>query len=118
MPKQRNPKSDFEKKHQKETEIHEPMFWLIPESIRIIKPHDFSMRIELLELELDMRRVEHLSNGEAGRWFKDGLYKIARYAWLYTWVSLVNILGVVMLVAANVLWFWFLGWLLYIMFIK
>ena len=34
------------------------------------------------------------------------------------WAFLMVILSVVVLIAAYALWFWFLGWLLYIMFIK
>ena len=57
MSKQHKPKTDFEKKLEREAKLHEPMFWLIPEWLQIIKPMDLAMRIEHLELELEMRRI-------------------------------------------------------------
>ena len=116
MPNQRKPKTDFEKELEREAKAYEPMFWLIPKWLRIISPIDVATRRELLEMELEVRQILHDAKGEEARWFQDTLYRMARYAWLYIWTALVNILGVVLIVAANVLWFWFLGWLLYIMF--
>jgi len=116
MSNHRKPKSDFDKKLQQEAKAHEPMFWLIPEWLQIIKPMDVATRIELLELELEVRQIERLAKSEKTEWIQDVLYRLARYVWLYSWVSLLNIFGVVLIIAANVLWFWFLGYLVYWMF--
>ena len=116
MSNHRKHKSDFDRKLQQEAKAHEPMFWLIPEWLRIIKPMDVATRIELLELELEVRQIERLAKSEKTEWIQDVLYRLARYVWLYSWVSLLNIFGVVLIIAANVLWFWFLGYLVYWMF--
>jgi len=116
MSKQRKPKTDFDKKLEREAKVYEPMFWLIPEWLRIIKPMDLAIRIEQLELELEMRRIGRLGQGTIMAWVQDTLYRMMKYAWLYVWISMLNIFGVVMLVVANVLWFWLLGYVIYWMF--
>ena len=113
MSNHRKQKSDFDRKLQQEAKAHEPMFWLIPEWLQIIKPMDVATRIELLELELEVRQIERLARSEKTGWLQDPLYRLARYARLYIWVFLMNILGVVLIVAVNVLWFWLLGYLIY-----
>ena len=77
---------------------------------------DVATRIELLELELEVRQIERLARSEKAGWIQDALYRMARYVWLYIWVFLMNILGVVLIIAVNVLWFWLLGYLIYWMF--
>lgn len=111
MTKQR--KSDFEKKLDREAQTHEPMFWLIPEWLRIIKPMDVAIRVELLELDLEVRKIERQAKGQSAGWLQDGLYRLTRYARLYIWVALVNLFGVVLMIAVNVLWFAGLGYLAY-----
>jgi len=115
MANQQKPNSEFEKKLEKEAKTWEPMFWLIPKPLRIISPRDVATRIEYLELELDLRRVERMAQGKEGS-HRDALYRIGRYTWFYVWMGLTIILSVALMVAAYVAWFWFLGYVIYWLF--
>lgn len=115
MSKRHTAKSDFEKKLEKEAKTYEPAFWLIPEWLRIFTPMDVATNIELLELELEVKRIERMAKGEGGA-LQDALYRMGRYAWFYTWTALTIIFSVVLMVAAYVLWFAFLGYAIYWLF--
>ena len=118
MSKHRKSKNDFEKKLQDEAQAYEPIFWLIPKWLRIISPLDVATKKELIDLKIEVRRIERLSGSEGAGWFQDTIYSMMMHAWLYIWTALMIALGLVLIIGANVLWFWFLGYLIYIMFFE
>ena len=118
MPNHHKSRNCLEKELQDEARAYEPLFWLVPEPLRIISPSDVVTKRQLIEMKIQLRRIERLANGEETGWFQDALYKVMLYAWLYIWTVLMIIFGAVLIVAMNVLWIWFLGYLLYIMFFE
>ena len=118
MPNHRKSRGGLDKQLQDEAQAYEPLFWLVPEALRIITPSDVVTKRQLIDMKIQVRRIERLAEGKEMGWLQNALYQAMMEMWLYIWAILMITFGVVLIASLYVLCFWFLGYLLYLMFFE